>query len=150
MRVLLRIVVVLFSYLAACVLASAVFLTGAMIGAGEAMFGPSDPPQEVVLGVAMLSVFGVFLTVPLSVVPATVMVVLAEFFRWRQLWLHLLTGAGIGAFAAAAMGILEGDTSIIDLTPLVIAAGTLAALLYWWLAGQHAGKWRDPRPAVEA
>jgi hypothetical protein len=77
----------------------------------------------------------------ITLLPAAVLALLAEFFGWRSLLLHGLLGAGLGAAAAAIWG-SPADQQWGGVVLAGAAAGIVGAGVYWLVAGRNAGKWR--------
>jgi hypothetical protein len=113
----------------------------------------------------------------LALVPATVVIVLAETFRWRSAMFHGLAGivasilapfVMMPAWIAIAMGNQAPVTrptptgSTIPQKPFLepptlqglwfllafAAAGAVAGVVYWSIAGRSAGTWRGVRSAT--
>ena len=136
MRTTLRILLVIpIAFLAACIAAGAFVVlaaygagTGTVSGTAEATAG-----ELVVLTLSAAAVIGAF-----SFVPALVAIALAETFSWRSLVLYLLAGCAV-AFAAVAL-LVPPERAVSDVdTPLFLAAGAVAGVVYWLIAGRTAG-----------
>lgn len=139
-----RIAVVSLGYLTALA-ASTVFLWSLASLAAYLWFrlwvknGPSGLPPEIeFLGLLMV------VSVAFSILPAAALILVAEVFGWRRLWTYL-----IGAVLIASLIMLmtldwPRDVSVVVLgiPASLIASALLAGLVYWLIAGRHAGSWR--------
>ena len=77
----------------------------------------------------------------LAVIPAVVVIVLAEVFTWRSVFFYIAIGGGLGLLASQFNGMLQ-ETN--DSPILLPAAGFVGGLAYWLIAGRLAGV--APRP----
>ncbi len=78
-------------------------------------------------------------------VPAGILIAIAELARLRGIVFHLVASGSI-AFLLWTVG-FDGETG--DLRPgsvVVLAAGFLAGLVYWTIAGRTSGCWQPERP----
>jgi hypothetical protein len=151
-----RILVVLFAYLVACFAAATVLVIGLLLPSANAheaslafrqIFGMAadaagDPQQVLVLTIMLAAIVlaGTFL------VPAMLLIAIAEGFRLRSVLLYggLGGAAGLaaiqwldlGSSAAGSSGILPRSIEI------AAAAGIVAGFVYWGIAGRAAGAWR--------
>ncbi|MCA0013403.1 hypothetical protein LB561_21310 [Mesorhizobium sp. B292B1B] len=94
------------------------------------------------LAVPPLGMFIYFLTIVLTGLQTLVFALIAEFFSLRNALLHMLFGgaAAVGGFALIWPSALE------DMAPerwadigIIAAAGLVAGLVYWLIAGRDAG-----------
>ncbi len=79
----------------------------------------------------------------LAVVPAVIIIVLAELFRWRSVFFYLAVGGALGLLASQLNGMLW-DTP--NDQRLLVAAGFVGGLAYWLVAGRLAGLRRASKP----
>ncbi|WP_214471170.1 hypothetical protein [Mesorhizobium sp. dw_380] len=94
------------------------------------------------LVVPPLGMFIYFLTVVVTVLQTLIFALIAEFFSLRNVLMHMFFGA-----AAAAGGfLLIWPSSAQDMDPerwadigIIAAAGLVAGLVYWLIAGRDAG-----------
>ena len=91
-----------------------------------------------------LSLFYAAMVLVMAVLPSALLIILAEFFSWRPLWLHLALGAALGAGFARFLD--QGNPFDPRTFAAFIAAGLLASLVYWAIAGRKAGL-RAPFPS---
>ena len=144
-----RLFVVLFAFLAAC------FVAG-MVVVGAIMFpefsdlgaGPVDPGVlHVMFGFGFIFVSG------FALVPAMVVVAITEAFYIRSALTYAVGGALVGV--ACYLGLVPFDTEQLRFEGVVrrhleimTAAGIIAGVVYWMIAGRNAGAWRVPRPVL--
>ncbi|RUZ76532.1 hypothetical protein EN943_16905 [Mesorhizobium sp. M7A.F.Ca.US.006.01.1.1] len=95
-----------------------------------------------VLLVPPLGMFVYFLTIVVTALQTLIFALIAEFFSLRNVLLHMVFGAGaaVGGFA------LIWPSAPEDMDPerwldigIIAAAGLVAGLLYWLIAGRDAG-----------
>ncbi|MFD2058013.1 hypothetical protein ACFSQT_34515 [Mesorhizobium calcicola] len=95
-----------------------------------------------VLVVPPLGMFVYFLTLVVTALQTLIFALIAEFFSLRNVLLHMVFGA-----AAAAGGFfLIWPSTVEDMDPerwadigIIAAAGLVAGLVYWLIAGREAG-----------
>src|SRR6266404_2144729 len=140
-----RLVVILFAFLAACLVAG-------MIVVGAVLFpeftdlatGPIDQSAlNVVLGFGFIFISG------FALLPAMIVVLITEAFYVRGVLTYAVGGAIVGA--ACYLGLVPFDTSTLQFDGIVrrhleimTGAGIVAGLVYWMIAGRNAGAWREP------
>ena len=136
-RFLNRSLIVLLAYMAAS------FAAGITLGFASLIGGTLLPAVENVGKVLVVGgiLFGATIAM-LAGVPSLICIILAERFGWRGLPLHLILAAAI----ATAIYVLTNNEMISSAATTVAftAAGTLAGLVYWAIAGRHAGMWSAP------
>ena len=123
---------------------AAVLITLCMFVEWEEILRASDALS----GWLVVRVFG--LLVAKAALPALIVLSLAERFGMRSVLVYAAAG-GVGfAALAASLGVPGRETGGVlagrDME-IMAGAGIAAGLVYWALAGRHAGPWRD---AVEA
>ena len=151
MRALSRICVVIAAYACGVIGLFAAFA----ILFGLASLTPLAPGYWTIAGIspaifAGAPVVGLFLVtaaVMLSAVPMLLIVVLAEAFSWRSLFVYATPAALLGAvvyliFSPRTIGGLD-QIGWIE-TALFTLSGAVAGLIYWAIAGRKAGAWRSP------
>ena len=111
---------------------------------------PNAPKYFDVMGVSPIAVllvpplgmFVYFLTIVVTALQTLIFALIAEFFSLRNVLLHMVFGAGaaVGGFA------LIWPSAPEDMDPerwvdigIIAAAGLVAGLLYWLIAGRDAG-----------
>jgi hypothetical protein len=145
MAIIARVLVVLFAYVLACIAASIVLTIGtltphwadwASLGLPSAMLWP-----VVGLGTAVIAA--------VAVLPALLVIALAEGFGWRSAIVY----GGLGGVLALALrygvdfaGYAGGADSLVAHEREVLAASGIAGgLVYWLFAGRNAGSGRLTR-----
>jgi len=142
-----RLFVILFAFLAACLVAG-------MIVVGAIMFpefsdlgaGPVDPGAlNILLGFGFIFVSG------FALVPAMIVVLITEAFYIRGALTYAIGGAIVGL--ACYLGLVPFDPETLRFEGIVrrhleimTGAGIVAGVVYWMIAGRNAGGWREPPP----
>lgn len=109
-------------------------------------FLPGHPDQDpVVFATAVGSgLVGASVIGAAALVPATVVIVIAEIARLRGLIFHV-AAAGAIAFMLWTLGSEGASTNAGELRPgsaVALAAGFLAGAVYWLIAGRTSGTWQ--------
>ena len=140
-----RLFVVLFGFLAACLVAGMI-VVGAVLypefsGLGAAPIDPSA--LNIVLGFGFIFISG------FALVPALIVVLITEAFYVRGVLTYAVGGAVAGA--ACYLGLIPFDPATLQFEGLVrrhleimTGAGIVAGFVYWMIAGRNAGAWRQP------
>ena len=144
-----RLFVVLFGFLAACMVAG-------MIVVGAIMFpefsdlgaGPVDPGAlDVLLGFGFIFVSG------FALLPAAIVVAITESFHIRGALTYAFGGGLVGL--ACYLGLVPFDPETLQFEGIVrrhleimTGAGIVAGVVYWMVAGRNAGAWREPPPPL--
>src|SRR5271169_600891 len=142
-----RLFVILFAFLAACLVAG-------MIVVGAIMFpefsdlgaGPVDPGTlNILLG------FGFIFFSGFALIPAMIVVAITEAFYVRGALTYAIGGAIVGL--ACYLGLVPFDPETLRFEGIVrrhleimTGAGIVAGVVYWMIAGRNAGGWREPPP----
>jgi hypothetical protein len=139
-----RIFVVLFAFALACLAAAAVVTFALLFPASPCLFDTPADQQIIAIAVGLSAVFFSLY----AMLPAMLIIALAEGFRLRSILFYPLAGA------ALALGLSYGlDLRLLhnpddDLggrgIEIMAAAGIVAGFVYWALAGRNAGAWRKP------
>src|ERR1700688_1720315 len=141
-----RLFVILFAFLAACLVAG-------MIVVGAVLFpefsdlgaGPVDQGAlNVVIGFGFIFISG------FALLPALIVVLITEAFYVRGALAYAVGGGVVGL--ACYLGLVPFDTATVPFEgtlrrhlKIMTAAGIAAGLVYWMVAGRNAGAWREPR-----
>lgn len=143
---IVRVIVVIFAFLLASFSAALVMTIALVIAEwdSEMMMSPSSAWIAVGLFGFALSNFGLL--------PAFLVILLAESFRIRSVFYYTV----IGAFALLALYYWVGFSSYgpVGAPPfghdveIMAAAGIVAGFVYWAVAGRRAGAWQDRRAAT--
>lgn len=93
-----------------------------------------------------LGMFIYFLTIVLTGLQTLIFALIAEFFSLRSFWLHMIFGAIFGAAAGVGGFAVIWPSVPDDTNPerwadigIIAAAGVVAGLVYWLIAGRDAG-----------
>lgn len=81
-----------------------------------------------------------------ALVPASVLIAIAEFARLRGIVFHLAAGGGI-AFLLWTLGSADVNADLRPGSVIALAAGFLAGLVYWAIAGRTSGCWQPQKQA---
>jgi len=145
MRIIARILVMLFAYGLACIAAAAIFTIG-IVGVDWNSVSSDTPVAAIlfVLGTVVAGVMGYY-----AALPTALMVVLAEAFGWRSALLYAAGGGALALALAYSFGLPNGidtitrpDTSLAIELRLLGASGIAGGLVYWLFAGRRAGSWK--------
>ena len=141
-----RLIVILFAFLAACLVAG-------MIVIGAVLFpeftdlgiGQLDPAVNVILGIGFIFVSG------FALLPAMLVAAITEAFYIRSVLVYAVGGALVGA--CCYLGLIPFDPETMRFDGIVrrhleimTGAGIAAGVVYWMIAGRNAGAWRAPPP----
>ena len=139
-----RLFVILFAFLAACLVAG-------MIVVGAVLFpeftdlgiGQFDPAVNVIVGVGFIFISG------FALLPAMIVAAITEAFYIRSVLAYAVGGAVVGA--ACYLGLIPFDPETMRFDGIIrrhleimTGAGIVAGLVYWMIAGRNAGAWRTP------
>ena len=140
-----RLFVILFGFLAACLVAGMI-VVGAVLYPefSDVAVGPIDQSAiNVVLG------FGFIFLSGFALLPALIVVLITEAFYVRGVLTYAVGGAIVGA--ACYLGLVPFDPATLKFDGIVrrhleimTGAGIVAGLVYWVIAGRTAGAWREP------
>jgi hypothetical protein len=141
-----RLFVILFGFLAACLVAG-IIVVGAVLFPEFSDFAGGAIDQDavnIVLG------FGFIFLSGFALLPATIVVLITEAFYIRSILAYALGGGIVGL--ACYLGLIPFDTDTLRFDGIVrrhlevmTGAGIVAGLVYWMIAGRNAGRWRQPR-----
>jgi hypothetical protein len=143
-----RIFVVLFAFLIASFAAAIVVATGMLLPydwQSLASPGIQGGMFTMVVGV------GFFFIAGLGLLHAILIIALAETFRLRSALFYAAAGGLEGLLLFYQRGFAAGidnDALMIRMAEIMAAAGIVAGLCYWAMAGRNAGKWHERPQAV--
>ena len=148
MALLARIFVVLFAFVLACVAAAVVMNFALLLPEWRELIDRPPDQQSIAVFVGLTAVlFSIY-----AMLPAMLIIALAEGFRLRSVLFYLLAGAALALGSAYGWDLrllrdphdgLGGRSA-----EIMAAVGIVGGFVYWVLAGRSAGAWRRPRPAV--
>jgi hypothetical protein len=140
-----RLFVILFGFLAACLVAGMI-VVGAVLYPefSDLATGPIDQSAlNVVLGFGFIFISG------FALLPALIVVLITEAFHVRGVLTYAVGGALVGA--ACYLGLIPFNPDTLHFEGIVrrhleimTGAGIVAGLVYWMIAGRTAGAWREP------
>jgi hypothetical protein len=145
-----RLIVIVFALIIASLAAGAAIAYG-VIGPGwHADFGPFGEGIAFTIAVFFASSF----TGAVGLLPAAILIALAEAFKIRSLLVHLAAGMVllVAGYYASGLPPPSYEESIDHPPPpisraaeIVAAGGAVFGFAYWALAGRNAGRWRERR-----
>jgi hypothetical protein len=147
MPLLPRIFVIFFSFLAASLAGGFVLVLAVLFPAWSMLeLGPMDDGV-----VAVATTIGFVFVSAFAFMPAVLAAVVGEMVPIRSSLFYAVSGAAIGFIAYASLG--GFDVAALSVngftrreTEIAVAAGIVAGLVYWLLAGRNAGRWRESPP----
>src|ERR1700722_8705073 len=141
-----RLFVILFGFLAACLVAGMI-VVGAVLFPELSEFadGPIDQGAlNIVWGLGFIFISG------FALLPAMLLAAITEAFYIRGALSYAIAGGLIGL--ACYLGLVPFDPATLTFDGIVrrhleilTGAGIVAGLVYWMIAGRNAGAWRKPR-----
>ncbi|HXZ21592.1 MAG TPA: hypothetical protein VEH78_02380 [Pseudolabrys sp.] len=146
MSLLGRIVVIFFGLIVAIMIAGITLVIG--IIAPDWTGIDSDPVERVFFFIA--SFFATSFVGAVAILPALIVIVLAEIARMRSFIYYGVGGAliGLASYFGSDISVrLENTTDVAPVNSalqLAAAAGIIGGLAYWLIAGRNAGRWREP------
>ena len=140
-----RLFVILFAFLAACLVAGMI-VVGAVLFPDLSDFGAGtvdEGAMNIVLGFGFIFISG------FALLPAMIIAAITEAFCIRSALAYALGGGLVGL--ACYLGLVPFDTETLRFEGIVrrhleimTGAGIVAGLVYWMIAGRNAGAWREP------
>jgi hypothetical protein len=142
MGVLVRILVMIFAYVLACIAASIILTIGTLSPEWDDLTAAGLQTAAVWVVV----VVGAGAIAAIAMVPSLLVIALAEGFAWRSI---LIYGA-LGAVLALALSygldfagyVGDPDSVLARERELLAAAGIAGGFVYWLFAGRKAGFWK--------
>jgi hypothetical protein len=139
---LVRILKVIAGYFLACLAASLVLAIGTLTPQADDL-GAADLPSALLWPVVAI---GAAVIGSIAMLPALLVIALAEGFAWRSVLLYGALG-GVLALALSYGVDFAGYGSIPDGSlarerEVLAASGIAGGLVYWLVAGRKAGAWR--------
>jgi hypothetical protein len=140
-----RLFVILFGFLAACLVAGMIVVVAVLFPEfSDLGTGPVDQGAlNIVLGFGFIFISG------FALLPAMVVVAITEAFYIRGALSYAVGGGVVGL--ACYLGLVPFDTESFRFEGIIrrhleimTGAGIVAGLVYWMIAGRNAGAWRQP------
>lgn len=147
MHLILRLFVIAFGFVAACLVAGIVIVFAVLFPELSSLdLGAIDSSAlNVMIGFGFIFVSG------FALLPALILALLTETFAIRSLLAYAIGGAVVGA--ACYLGLVPFDTDSWRFNgimqrhlEIMTGAGILGGVVYWMIAGRNAGAWRVRRP----
>jgi hypothetical protein len=142
MSVITRILVVIFAYFIACIGASIVLTIGTLTPAWDdlAAAGFQSGAMWVVVFISAAVIAAV------AILPAMLVIALAEGFAWRSIVIYGLLGAALSLSLSYGLDftgyVADPDSLLAHERVVLAAAGIAGGFVYWLLAGRRAGAWK--------
>ena len=140
-----RLFVILFGFLAACLVAGMI-VVGAVLFPEFSDFETSPIDQE---GLNIVLGFGFIFVSGFALLPAMIVAAITEAFYIRGALTYAVGGGVIGM--ACYLGLIPFDTDTLRFEGIVrrhleimTGAGIVGGVVYWMIAGRNAGAWREP------
>ena len=139
-----RLIVILFAFLASCLVAG-IIVVGAVLFPEftDLGIGQLDPAVNVIVGIGFIFISG------FALLPAMIIAAITEAFHIRSVLAYAVGGALVGA--ACYLGLIPFDPETMQFDGIIrrhleimTGAGIVAGLVYWMIAGRNAGAWRKP------
>jgi hypothetical protein len=146
-----RLFVILFGFLAACLVAGMIVVFAMLFPELTDLDteGVDLDALNVVLGFGFIFISG------FALLPAMLVVAVTEALYVRGALTYALGGAAVGL--ACYLGLVPFDPATMRFDGIIrrhleimTGAGIVAGLVYWMIAGRNAGAWREPRRNVPA
>ncbi len=136
MTAVLRILFIIpLAFLAAC-LAAGAFLVLALAGGAEGWREAAAVDEQGIL--VVLGSVAAIIVAAVVAIPAFVVIILAELFRWRSIFFYLIVSALIG-LAAGLLPVDPAEQHRENAAALFAAVGAVGGFVYWLIAGRSAG-----------
>jgi hypothetical protein len=144
-----RLFIILFGFLAACLVAGMIVVCAVLFPEfSDLGTGPIDQGAfNIVLGFGFIFISG------FALLPAMIVVAITEAFYIRGVLTYAVGGAIVGM--ACYLGLVPFDPATLRFDGIVrrhleimTGAGIVAGLVYWMIAGRNAGAWREPPPRL--
>jgi hypothetical protein len=142
MAVIVRIMMVILAYILACVAASFVLTIGTLTPQWD------DPASLGLQSAAVWSIIliGAAVIATLTMLPALLVIVLAEGFALRSILVYAALGGVLGLALRYGLDFAgyvgEPDRYLARERQVIAAAGITGGLVYWLFAGRKAGFWK--------
>jgi len=148
MSVIARIIMALVAYGFACLAAALVLTLGSLAPNWNEVMTPLGPDSAAFQSIALWSVTGIAAVIIFSVgfLPALLVIALAEGLALRSAVIYGVVGALLALAMAYGLDfagyIATPDGDLARNREVFAAAGIAGGLVYWLIAGRHAGAWK--------
>ena len=143
MRLFRRILWVLFAFMIASTAAALVVIVGSL--EPEAAASGSRVVLDDTLGL-LVGVSALLITA-VTLIPAALLIAVAEGLRLRSFVFYALGGAAIACYCGLGRGFMA-ELGFDHTSEVLAASGIAGGLIYWLLAGRQAGAWREAQAPV--
>lgn len=143
MAVVVRMLVVVFGYGLACIAASFILTIGTLTPDWDYL----NSLGLQAAAVWVIVVFGAVFIGAVAVLPALLVIALAENFGWRSVLVYAVLGGALSlalcygidfaGYTGAPDGLMAREREVFA------AAGIAGGLVYWLFAGRNAGAWKQ-------
>lgn len=137
-----RILMMIVAYLLACIAASIVLTFGTLTPEWESLNSLGVPPGAVWLAVAI----GAAIIFAVAMLPALLVIALAEGFAWRSVLVYGALGGMLSLALCYGMDFSgyasEPNTFLVRQREVLAASGIVGGFVYWLFAGRGAGSWK--------
>jgi hypothetical protein len=142
MAVLIRILMVMFAYLLACIAAAVILVVSLLMLHGGELHAAEAPTWMLWVLVAI----GAGVIAAVGAMPSLLVIALAEGFAWRSSLIYAVLGGALMlalGYSFDAAGQLATQASSPGREAEVLAAAGIAGgFVYWLFAGRKAGIWK--------
>jgi hypothetical protein len=142
MAVLVRIMMMFLAYILACIAASIILTIGTLTPAWDDL-AAAGMPSVAVWAVVMVGATAIG---AIAVMPALLVIALAEGFAWRSSLVYAALGGALalslsyGLDFAGYVG--DPNSTLAREREVLAAAGIAGGFVYWLFAGRKAGSWK--------
>lgn len=143
-RTLARCFVLAVAYVFACTLAMATLIVAIWIWQVNYIDFASQTPEEEIFNFVAYSTLGAFAYFSLlssAFIPALVLGLVTEGLAWRSIFIHVPGGGALSLYILIMSNSPQNIPPQQDIV-VTLAAGFIAGLTYWLIAGRSAGNWR--------
>jgi hypothetical protein len=142
MSVVARLLVMFLAYALACVAAAAVFTFGTLaLDSDNLSSAGLLPAAGLVIVVVVAAIIGV-----IAALPAALVMVIAEAFRWRSALFYAALGGALALILSVGLDVPkkidQSDAFFLRELQLLAASGIAGGFVYWLFAGRSAGSWK--------
>ena len=140
MALVIRILMVIFGYVLACVAAAVILVVGTLTLQGTDLSALDTPTWAL----SVLIIIAAAMIGAVALMPSFLMIALAEGFVWRSVLLYGVLGGVLGlALGYGDTGFLASpNSSLARESEILAASGIAGGLVYWLFAGRNAGAWK--------
>ena len=140
-----RLFVILFGFLASCLVAGMIVVVAVLFPEfSDLGTGPVDQGAlNIVLGFGFIFISG------FALLPAMIVAAITEALNIRSILAYVAGGAVVGA--VCYLGLIPFDPATMRFDGIIrrhleimTGAGIVAGFIYWMIAGRNAGAWREP------